>query len=225
MFKIIGELLALPRCTGCGVTGPEWCDVCALVLPDVQWHRIDSDLLLCTAFAFSGPIRQTVVDWKERQHRAARDRVERWFAAGLLPLLERRPELICVPIPSSPANDRLRGARMLHDVLRAIGVPYSDALVSSRPRRDQAGLTREERTANLRDALRWTGSSGQPVLLVDDVVTSGATMRAASQALTISGAHVWAGFGLARRGQLTSVAPRGQGLPLWTNDKEVHHGR
>jgi len=79
VFHIVTELLALPRCTGCGAPGPEWCDACALVLPDVQWHRIDDDLLLCSAFAFTGPIRQTIVDWKERQHRAARERVERWL--------------------------------------------------------------------------------------------------------------------------------------------------
>lgn len=223
MLNILKELLALPRCTGCGATGPEWCDACALVLPDVQWHRIDTELLLCSAFPFAGPIRQTILDWKERQHRAAADRVERWFAAGLLPLLERRPELVCVPIPSSPANDRLRGTRMLHDVLGSIGVPFSDALVATRARRDQARLNRDEREANLHDALRWTGGSEHPLLLVDDVVTSGATMRAAAKALTVSGARVWAAFGLARRGHLTSVAPRGQGLPL--PRKEVHHER
>lgn len=225
MFHIVTELLALPRCTGCGAPGPEWCDACALVLPDVQWHRIDDDLLLCSAFAFTGPIRQTIVDWKERQHRAARERVERWFAAGLLPLLERRPELLCVPIPSAPANDRLRGARMLHEVLRAVGAPYSDALESTRERKDQAGLTRDARARNVQDALRWTGDTNRPLLLVDDVVTSGATMRAAARSLTVCGAHVWAAFGLARRGQLTSVAPRRQGLPLFTNGKEVHHER
>lgn len=225
MFHLIGELLSLPRCTGCGARGPEWCDTCAMTLPDVQWDRIDTDLLLCSAFQYTGPIRQTIVDWKERQHRAARQRVERWFAAALTPLLERRPEMLCVPIPSSPTNDRLRGTRVLHDVLRTIGVTYSDALESTRSRRDQAGLSREERAANLQDALRWRGSTDQPLLLIDDVVTSGATMRAAATALTVSGGHVWAGFGLARRGQLTSVAPRGQGLRLSRYDKEVHHGR
>lgn len=209
MFQFVKELLALPRCTGCGATGPEWCDTCALVLPDVRWQRIDAELLLCTAYSFEGPIRQTVVDWKEHQHRAARERVERWFAAGLIPLLDRRPELLCVPIPSSPSNDRLRGSRMLHDALRAIGVPYCDGLEPTRSRKDQAGLNKEQRFRNVRDAMRWTGASDRPLLLVDDVVTSGATICAAAAAVTVGGGHVWAAFGLARRGSSGPVpAPR-----------------
>lgn len=225
MFRHFRDLLALPRCTGCGASGPEWCDACALVLPEVQWHRIDTELLLCSAFPYAGPIRQTIVDWKEHQHRAARLRVERWFSAGLTPLLARRPELVCVPIPSPPANERLRGAQLLQELLHAIGVPYSDALVSTRARRDQAGLNRVQRAENLRDALQWNGSTGKPLLLVDDVVTSGATMRAAASALTVSGGHVWAAFGLARRGQLSSVVPRAKGLRLSGHDREVHHER
>lgn len=223
MISLLSELLALPRCTGCGASGPEWCNMCSRVLPEVRWHRIDSDLLLCTAFQFDGPIRKTIVDWKERQHRSATTRVEHWFAASLLPLLVRHPELVCVPIPSSPANDRMRGARVLHEVLHRVGVPYSDGLVATRARRDQAGLNRAERAANLQDALRWTGPVDRPLLLVDDVVTSGATMRAAAQALTVSGGHVWAAFGLARRGRIAPVAPAVQGLRLPC--QEVHHER
>lgn len=210
---LIHELLALPRCTGCAAIGPEWCDACARILPDVRWHRIDATFALCTAFQYAGPIQRTIIDWKEHQHRAARLRVERWFAAGLRPLLAEFDDVVCVPIPSSPRNDRLRGAAVLHDAVATVGVPVSHALVSARTRRDQAGLTREERESNLRDAFTWRGSGPRSALLVDDVVTSGATMRAAAAAIRDAGGTVRAAFGLARRGRLATVQAAARGLP------------
>lgn len=213
MQHLIHELLALPRCTGCAAIGPEWCDACALILPEVRWHRIDVTFGLCTAFQYAGPIQRTIIDWKEHQHRAARLRVERWFAAGLHPLVSEFDGVVCVPIPSSPRNDRLRGASVLRDAVVAAGVPVGNALISTRARRDQAGLTREERETNLRDAFTWRTGDARPVLLVDDVVTSGATMRAAATAIRDGGGTVRAAFGLARRGRLATVQAGNRGLP------------
>lgn len=225
MLRILEELLSIGRCGGCGAPGSAWCAACASVRPDVQWHRIDVQLFVCTAFEYRGPVGRTLVSWKERQQRDARIRVERWFAAGIGPMLDRRPDLVCVPIPSSPSNDRIRGTRMLHDVLEAIGVPMSDALHATRSRRDQAGLSRVERYENLRDALQWTGDTDRPLLLVDDVVTSGATVRAAGAAVAAAHGRVWAAFGLTRRGQLAPVAPPVRGVRLQRPSKEVHRER
>ena len=216
MLHLLRDVLALPRCTGCGAHGPEWCDRCALRLPEVRWHRIDVELPLCTAFQYDGPVRKTIVDWKEHQHAAARARVRNWFHVGLRPLIDQMPNLRCVPIPSSPTNDRLRGGAVLTEVLRATGLPVSDALVAARVRKDQAGLARVERERNLHNAFAWHGSDGAPVLLVDDVVTSGATMRSAARAVHAGGGHVWAGFGLARRGRLATIQSTQEGL-AWGN--------
>jgi predicted amidophosphoribosyltransferase len=210
MFRVVTELLALPRCTGCGAHGPEWCDRCALLLPDVRWHLIDHELPLCTTFPYDGPIRRTIIDWKEQQHRAAATRIATWFRVGLEPLLDSRPDIVCVPIPSSPANDRLRGGAVLTEVLQSAGLPISTALIAARARNDQSGLSRSEREMNMHDAFSWTGNA--TVVIVDDVVTSGATMRAAARAIRTCGGRVWAGFGLARRGRLATIQASGQGI-------------
>lgn len=200
--------------------GPEWCDSCSMHLPDVRWHDLGHGVLLCSAFGFVGPIRKTIIDWKEQQHRAARRRVQRWFAAGLLPLTAQRPDVVCIPIPSSPRNDRHRGARVLHDAVAAIGVEVGTGLISARSRKDQTGLTRGERIENMHNAFTWISDDPRPVLLIDDVVTSGSTLRAAATAVRGNGGHVWASFGLARRGNLTSVVSRPEGLRLSCSDKE-----
>ena len=212
MLRLLSDVLSLPRCTGCGARGPEWCDRCALNLPDVRWHLIGEELPLCTAFQYEGPIRKTIIDWKERQQAAAHARVRRWFASGLQPLFDHLPELACLPIPSSLANDRLRGGAVLTEVIREIGLPVSEALISARARRDQAGLSRIEREQNLNGAFAWRGNRSVPVLIVDDVVTSGATLRAAADAVRMGGGRVWAAFGLARRGRLATIQATAKGI-------------
>ena len=102
---------------------------------------------------------------------------------------------------------------MLADTLRDAGLPVSDGLVSARPRKDQADLTRDERERNLHNAFAWRDCDSGPVLLVDDVVTSGATMRSAANAIGDGGGRVWAAFGLARRGRLATVHSTPKGLP------------
>jgi ComF family protein len=81
-------------------------------------------------------------------------------------------------------------------VAKRFGVKLLNNLQRTRYTKAQAGLNEEERQANLKDSLavrRPAEISGKRVLLIDDVFTTGATLRAASAALRASGAaHVTA---------------------------------
>ncbi|MFC5123908.1 phosphoribosyltransferase family protein [Pseudoclavibacter helvolus] len=71
------------------------------------------------------------------------------------------------------------------------GVPSVRGLRVVRPVEDQAGLSVAARAENLRHAYRAErGLAGRRVVLVDDVVTSGATLREAVRALEAGGAVV-----------------------------------
>jgi len=113
-------------------------------------------------------------------------------------------ETLVVPVPSAPRALRRRG----HDPVRALaetavgvlgssGVPVTCAPVLRQGRgvADQSGLGAAARTANLAGALRVTDPGrvrGRRVVVVDDVITSGATLAEAARALRAAGARVTA---------------------------------
>lgn len=108
----------------------------------------------------------------------------------------RRPVLL-VPIPSDPAAVRRRGERPTRLLARraahALGPAVSvvPALSMARRTQDQAGLDREQRLDNLRGAMRVRSPRtvrGQDCVLVDDVLTSGATLSEGRRALLAAGA-------------------------------------
>ena len=98
-----------------------------------------------------------------------------------------------VPIPSSPENLKKRG--FSHTLLWAKalsrhsnGLVISPVLVSARSRKDQAQLSPEERQNNMAEAFSVKGilPTG-PMVLIDDVLTTGATIRAAVSAFEDKG--------------------------------------
>ena len=99
-----------------------------------------------------------------------------------------------VPVP---ASSKKRGynvpERMARPLAKAVGVPLAaNALGRTRTGRHQAGLSLDERLVNVAGAFRVQepdNVDGKRVLLVDDVITTGATAAACAQALLDAGAQ------------------------------------
>lgn len=145
-------------------------------------------------FEFSGPTRDLVHALKYGGRPSVADFLIREAAqelAACRPLLNTA----VVPIPLHPVRERERGYNQAELLARGIascvgGSVASGALLRCRHTRAQARLSRPERAENVRGAFRARASrlAGRPVLLVDDVVTTGATMAAAAAALLDAGA-------------------------------------
>jgi ComF family protein len=104
---------------------------------------------------------------------------------------------VVVPVPTTAARLRERGynqAALLADgVGRGLGLPVYDALERGGSGRSQTALAPAERRENVRGACRARRSAARPVagahvLLIDDVLTTGATAAEAASALTETGA-------------------------------------
>jgi len=116
-----------------------------------------------------------------------------------------------VPVPLHGARRRRRGFNQARDLAGGLGLPVLDALRRSRPTPPQAELTAAARRRNVRGAFalapapRWHGVGwrasrharlarmasavyGRVVVLVDDVVTTGATLEACAAVLRAAGA-------------------------------------
>lgn len=130
------------------------------------------------------------------------DEASAWPARDGLPRFDASATDAVAFVPATAQAYARRGfdhmELVARPLARELGLPLADVLVRGQAR-DQRELGREERAANLGGTVRVTDDvSGLSLLLVDDVVTTGASMREAARALLDRGAASVTGCALAR---------------------------
>ncbi|KZX20269.1 DNA utilization protein GntX [Rathayibacter tanaceti] len=116
--------------------------------------------------------------------------------------------------PSSSASRVRRGVDPVALLVSAAGGSLGPSLARTRVVRDQVGLGRVERSSNLDGAFRARRplSTSSPIVLVDDVVTSGATLLELRRAVRAAGGTVLGAAALAGtplRSEAVPAAPPG----------------
>lgn len=150
-------------------------------------------------FLYRPPLNDLVAGFKYHQRLSD----GRLLAELLLAYLCRQPQQVemLLPVPLHPARLRRRGynqaAELARVVSRGIGIPWrSDLLLRHQDGASQREASRRERLRNVRSAFRCEGAElPARVAVVDDVVTTGATARAAAACLKRAGVErveIWA---------------------------------
>lgn len=182
-------------CAGCDAPDVPLCAVCRGALAvDVRTRTVDG-LTVWSALAFEGIAARVVRAAKEEGRTtllralapALRDAVG--HAVGAVSTRPARA-ITLVPIPTSAAAMRRRGYRVVDSICRHAGLPAHRLLIARTRTADQRALGRAERARNVAGAFMAREAAGRTVLLVDDVVTTGATLREAAAALRAAGATV-----------------------------------
>lgn len=208
------DLIFPPRCVGCARPGHWICPRCWTAIPWLpEGHCIHCEAphlggRLCarclrpageSAAASVNPYalvrhdgiaRDAVHELKYTPHTD----IASVLGAMMAPRLAETIRSVVVPVPLHWSRKRQRGFNqselLARSLARAKGLKI-DAGSLRRHRRtaDQVGLGRSERVANVSGAFRWQGDRiKEPVLLVDDVYTTGSTLNACAEALRLAGA-------------------------------------
>ncbi|GAB3246399.1 ComF family protein [Kineosporia babensis] len=220
-------------CAGCGAPDVQLCEPCRRVVsgpaffePMVGWPP---GWGVWGVTAYGGTSARLVVSWKERGRHDLTWPFGAGLAAAVLACRQASaapPEpWLLVPVPSTSAARRKRGgnlvAALAHRAVRCGGSVWAagghgappsvaEILTHRRDVQDQGELSGRARRKNLAGALAVRPGLRFPLLqrgcvIVDDVVTTGATVAEAARALTSAGARVVGVCGL-------TVALRRQGV-------------
>lgn len=210
----LARLLLPPRCLLCGEPGADGRDLCRDCAEALPWNRhacprcalpLPQSEPVCgeclrrppplarahAACVYGFPFDRLVPRFKFHHDLAAGRLMAELLGESLADLA--RPQAI-VPIPLHASRLRKRGydqaLELAKPVARELGIPLlADALLRVRPTSPQSELDAEARQRNLRHAFAARPGVALPghVALIDDVMTTGATLNAAAKVLLRAG--------------------------------------
>jgi predicted amidophosphoribosyltransferase len=160
-----------------------------------------SNLTVYSAIPYSPVAKNILLAAKEHNIKSADQLVLNALRASLRELFQNNSSCALVPIPSGRSANRRRGRDFINEIANTVakdfGVAVLPLLEHHRNIRDQSKLNISGRRENLAMALsikpQFRGNySGENVVLLDDLVTTGATINEANRALTRGGFKVQA---------------------------------
>ena len=209
------DLLLPPACAGCGRSGTLLCSHCLsrlrppfdvrdrFIAPDAGIVVGDALLLAVAAYSYEGPMRRAL--WALKYSGASR--LASPLADAALPALQWLLSVAgagaaLVPVPVHADRRAARGynqAELLgRELARRSGLPMSSVLERTRPTTKQHRLNRMARLNNLRGAFAVTSRPPPTVILVDDIITTTATLEACASVMRDAGCEADDGLAVAR---------------------------
>lgn len=192
-------LLSPVECAGCGADDRSLCPDClAALAPDVTVHSVGG-LRVHAALSYELRVRRVILAYKEQERTDVAPALAVPLAAAVrvaIAAAEGPVELALVP--TGRAAFRRRGYDPLRLLVRRAGGRPARVLLPSRTTGTQKSFGAEDRAVNVRGAfVAARPLHGRRFVVVDDILTSGATIAEASRAITAAGGEVVGGATLA----------------------------
>jgi ComF family protein len=222
------EATPYPQCGRCGLHLPSP----TLRCPNCARYKNHSLVYTRAAALHTSPLRDAIHAFKYESQPTLAPLLARYLVAAYAGApWSKLPQAITAVVPVPLHEQRLaeRGynqAQLLAESFcRVVGLPVQPAwLERIRETRQQVGLGPSERRANVAGAFAATSAvAGQCLLLIDDVYTTGATLRACAESALAAGSHAVYGLTLARPVQNPHFLASGAGdverqgaeMPWW----------
>lgn len=189
------ELLLPRRCAGCDAPGHSFCPACRRLwrqVPTPITTRVPVGAPVWALGPYGGPRRQAILSLKESGRTdlvpylgaVLRAATEHLIARG-----ELEPQVVLVAAPTTRRAARRRGGDPVLAVCQRSGFPAAQPVLLGPATAESVGLSAPERADNIGRNItivkkRVEQLTRKPVLVVDDVVTTGATAAATVEALT-----------------------------------------
>jgi len=196
LFNSALDLIFPPMCHGCGRVDTYWCDGCLEDLQNVpiQVRNYNPEILteLCATYRHIGKVQQAIHALKYYNA----PRLAKPLGNRLVEVLKTKNWTFdtIIPVPLFPDRLQKRGYNQAYllsqQVEQAMTITCQPNLLSRfRDTNHQVGLNALERRENVKDAFVVTEDvTGKSILLIDDVVTTGATLDECAIALLDAGA-------------------------------------
>jgi predicted amidophosphoribosyltransferase len=196
-IRSIQELLFPSRCIGCSALGLEICSQCRRNWhPHIyrSWSHTVPHFPIYSAIPYSPIAGKVILAAKENGLLSADRLIVGALKHALRYCIEEHGRVSLVPIPSRKAVTRLRGRQFITDLSRQlsneIGLPIYENLRHIRNVRDQSSLDAKRRFSNMDGALISQYFFSGKAVLIDDLITTGATLNEGARALRMQGIEV-----------------------------------
>ncbi len=185
-------VLAYPRCRRCGrpvLAGEKLCQHC-------KDDKTSPYLGISAPYLYEEPVRSAILRFKRERYRG----YAQLFAEHIKVLLSHDcpGRVFDLVVSAPPRRKRMRkegydqAAQLGKTLAKKLGIPYLPSVLCQREHREkQSSLSREERHSNILGNIKVVKAKavlGKRILLVDDVTTTGATLKEAAKMLRKAGA-------------------------------------
>ncbi len=202
--KCIEQIITLERpfCNKCGIP----CDPTHYYCPECQQREFHFDSA-CSAGVFDGVLRDAIHALKFSNHIVMAQPLGELMARCFTETRLAGKVDVAVPIPIHRSRLLERGFNQSEELARVlcerVSLPLETrAIVKTKKTKDQVDLPEDRRFANLEGSFFVTSPNaiaGKRVLLIDDVMTTGATLNEAAKTLREAGASAVFGYTLSRK--------------------------